>query len=518
MTWIWVLALGAAGSLAYALLTGPVEAPLAAAVVYLALGALGLVGTAVGAARLPLRAAAPWWCVTAMQLAWCAVDIRYLVLTTQGAYTGAPAALDMPYLIGYPPLLVAVLLLLRRARSARPPGALTDAAVLGVGLALLGWAALVGPVLHAYPDNAQARLGATLFLACDVVLTVLVVVLLASSPRAPASTWLALAAALSGMLGDCAYLVGDLVPNGVLVVLAVGWTASSTLWAAAALHPSAGRSPVDPEGENPGGTGTSTAGFAPRRIAAMIGGVALAPVSLGIDLVVNRGSSSLPAVLASSAMSLLVVGRLAVALRTTAASLAEREEMRRALEHQASHDGLTDLPNRSTAVARIETALDGARRDGSCVGLLFIDLDGFKAVNDSRGHRAGDQVLRTVADRLAQCLRPGDTVGRLGGDEFVVVLSRLAHGDPGDDGALRTLLMIGERIVAVVAEPIVLDDGDVVSVGASVGAALGGSLHQPDTADALLHEADTAAYRAKAAGRGRVELSGGFPIKPPGLR
>ncbi|TXR55578.1 GGDEF domain-containing protein [Quadrisphaera setariae] len=495
MMWVWVLVLGAVGSVAYTALTGPFDAPVAAAVVYTALGALGLLGTAWGASRLPRRAALPWWCVTAVQLVWSAVDVRYLVLTTQGAYTGAPAAADAPYLLGYPPLLLAVLLLLRRARAARPRGAFADAAVLGTGVALLGWAVLVGPVLHSTPDDPRARVGAVLFLACDVVLTGLVVVLLASSSRASTSTWLALAAALAGLVGDSTYLVEGVVPSGVLTALSVGWTSGGALWAAAACHPSAGRAPERSNGED----------FGRPRIVALVGGVALAPAVLVLDLVVGGGSSSVPAVVAASAMTLLVVGRLAVALSAAGASLAEREVMRRALEHQARHDGLTGLPNRSATVARIAAALDAAQHHGTQAGLLFVDLDGFKAVNDSRGHRAGDEVLRVVAARLAGCLRPGDVVGRLGGDEFVVVLDRLAGGEDAED-AVEALLAAGQRIVDVVAQPITVD-GELFSVGASVGAALGGGAEQPTTPDALLHEADTAAYRAKASGRGRVELA-----------
>jgi diguanylate cyclase (GGDEF)-like protein len=128
--------------------------------------------------------------------------------------------------------------------------------------------------------------------------------------------------------------------------------------------------------------------------------------------------------------------------------------------------------------------------------VMFVDLDGFKAVNDTFGHRAGDQLLVAVARRLRQALRTEDTLARLAGDEFVVVCEQI------DD--LPTLAAIATRIVETLREPFVLDDGTAQisgSVGVSVAAGHG------DDVDLLLRDADTAMYRAKKAGRSRFELS-----------
>ncbi|GHE14535.1 putative bifunctional diguanylate cyclase/phosphodiesterase [Klenkia taihuensis] len=177
------------------------------------------------------------------------------------------------------------------------------------------------------------------------------------------------------------------------------------------------------------------------------------------------------------------------------ASVRQREELQSALAHQAAHDPLTDLPNRAQARALTAAALNRARRSGEMVGLLFVDLDGFKAVNDGYGHACGDEVLREVARRLRGQLRGGDVVCRLGGDEFVVLV------EPVEVEA--DLVELAERLIATVARPITAQ-GHRVAVGASIGVAV--SRDAGIDADALFAEADTAAYRAKAHGRGRAEV------------
>jgi diguanylate cyclase (GGDEF)-like protein len=176
-------------------------------------------------------------------------------------------------------------------------------------------------------------------------------------------------------------------------------------------------------------------------------------------------------------------------------SVRQREELRSALAHQAAHDPLTDLPNRSQALELLAAGLHRGARAGEMTGLLFVDLDGFKAVNDAYGHARGDEVLRRTARRMRTAVRPGDVVCRLGGDEFVVLVESVASE--------RDLVELAERLIAVVGEPIALED-DRVTIGASIGVAVardGGT--DPDV---LIAEADTAAYRAKQRGRGRAEV------------
>ena len=176
-------------------------------------------------------------------------------------------------------------------------------------------------------------------------------------------------------------------------------------------------------------------------------------------------------------------------------SVREREELQRALAHRATHDPLTELPNRAQARSVVTGALHRARRSGDTTGLLFVDLDGFKAVNDRHGHACGDEVLRATAARMRSAVRTGDTVFRLGGDEFVVLVEQVADE--------QELVALADRLIAAVSAPLALADAQV-RVGASVGIAV--SRDGGTDADAFFAEADTAGYRAKAAGRGRAEV------------
>ena len=168
------------------------------------------------------------------------------------------------------------------------------------------------------------------------------------------------------------------------------------------------------------------------------------------------------------------------------------------VSHQASHDGLTGLPNRTLFLERLENALvDAGRR--AHVGVLFSDLDRFKEVNDTLGHAAGDELLRQVAARLRATVRPGDTVGRLSGDEFAIILPGLA--DPEDAHAL------AERVAACFTESFRLDGTDV-EVGTSVGVAVLRDDADGRTAEQLLREADAAMYRHKQRRRPSARSAG----------
>ena len=162
-------------------------------------------------------------------------------------------------------------------------------------------------------------------------------------------------------------------------------------------------------------------------------------------------------------------------------------------EQHALTDALTGLPNRRLFKDRAGHALARSRRRG-VMTVLFVDLDGFKDVNDSFGHAAGDELLVTVGERLVKCLRSGDTAARLGGDEFAV----LAEDIEGEADAVA----LAERILATLSEPSVMH-GKVLTVRASIGIALGGP---GMSTEELLRNADVAMYTAKAAGRGRCQM------------
>ncbi len=198
------------------------------------------------------------------------------------------------------------------------------------------------------------------------------------------------------------------------------------------------------------------------------------------------------------ALVLLPAMRRLVGAQRSALRVADQKSAE--LEHLALHDALTGLPNRALIMDRIDQAAARVRRDGGVCAVLFVDLDGFKAVNDSLGHQAGDALLQAVAARLSSVLRETDTAGRLGGDEFVVVLDHLSSA--------RDAELLAERLLHVLRQPFTVDScsgtlAGRVSVTASTGIALG---HGEQAAAALLRSADIALYDAKAAGQDRYEL------------
>ncbi|MDP9344687.1 MAG: amino acid permease [Actinomycetota bacterium] len=185
-------------------------------------------------------------------------------------------------------------------------------------------------------------------------------------------------------------------------------------------------------------------------------------------------------------------------LTATANVLADAIQRVRAEErtrHRALHDPLTGLPNRVLCADRLGLSLAQSSRRQTWVGVLFLDLDHFKLVNDSYGHGHGDELLCSLGARLDDAMRAGDTVARFGGDEFVVICDALQ----GPEEALR----IADRITELLAEPFTVS-GARHFVGASIGVAVAHGTHR--TPDELIGEADAAMYRAKESGRGRVEL------------
>ncbi|HJV96070.1 MAG TPA: diguanylate cyclase, partial [Albitalea sp.] len=179
----------------------------------------------------------------------------------------------------------------------------------------------------------------------------------------------------------------------------------------------------------------------------------------------------------------------------TLATAMDRKNAEQRLTYLAQFDTLTGLANRSLFLDRFAQTLKQAKRNDWLVGVLFVDLDRFKLVNDTLGHSIGDQLLVQVAQRLQECVRAGDAVGRLGGDEFAFVLSNLTRAD---DAAL-----VAQKVVATLAAPFRLE-GQEVYVSASLG--IGIYPADGDEADMLLRNADTAMYRAKEQGRNTYQF------------
>lgn len=207
----------------------------------------------------------------------------------------------------------------------------------------------------------------------------------------------------------------------------------------------------------------------------------------------------------AGAQDYLLTSELTVSLLSRAVRYSvERKRAEVALTQQALHDPLTDLPNRALFLDRLRVALDRSRRTGAPVAVMFLDVDGFKAINDSLGHAAGDRVLTVLAERFRALLRPMDTVARFGGDEFTFLFEGL-------DGEQEAAL-VAQRISRSAGGELALADQQR-SVSVSIGVTI---VSDPDTViDDVMRHADNAMYRAKEFGGDRFEVFDGIMERLP---
>ena len=210
-----------------------------------------------------------------------------------------------------------------------------------------------------------------------------------------------------------------------------------------------------------------------------------------------QNQTTLVAMLASALLSLLLILVLQRTYSLMRARETELQAAHDALESVAYHDALTQLPNRRLLMDHLRHAVANSDRHGHRVAVCFLDLDGFKEVNDRYGHDAGDELLCQVARRLESCVRANETVARLGGDEFVILLAGF-----GDLASCEDIL---KRVLADVSRPVPIG-AHSVQVEASIGVALYPSAGS--SADTLLEHADQAMYRAKRAGKNCWRMHG----------
>jgi diguanylate cyclase (GGDEF)-like protein len=205
--------------------------------------------------------------------------------------------------------------------------------------------------------------------------------------------------------------------------------------------------------------------------------------------IVNRRKSGEIYVVAQNVTPLLDENQVLTHLVAAHEDVTAHRQAETRIEHMAHHDGLTDLPNRTHFATRLQAAIVQAESDGGSVGVLFVDLDRFKLINETFGHLMGDQILREVAARLKSSVRDLDMVARFDGDEFTILL-------PGSDRGVATL--VAERVLASLGHPVRIGGHDL-AITASIGIAL--SSPEVRDADALLKRADAAMYQAKEVGR-----------------
>ena len=410
-----------------------------------------------------------------------------------------PSIADAFYLAAYPFLFAGIARVCRSRTERDSRENYADAAILALGALALSWHFLMGSYLY---DDTMAAFGKLVVMAYPImdlgILFIVIRSLLFGGARLPFHKILAVSMA-SMLMADFTYDL--LVLHGGYAIgdpVDAGWLLNYLLLGVAALHPSMASQPTVTGGEVE----------ARRRIPllALAGFVAPGILLVGsltgasVDVPVIAGTSIVLFLLISVRMSWLFdrVRAQTIQARADAAALTEalrvRETLESDLRYQAFHDALTGLANRSLLHDRVEHALAASARSRGRVAICFLDLDGFKTVNDSLGHQYGDKLLTLTSERLQSIVRQGDTVARLGGDEFAVLIDHA--------GSPAAAIEVAERIVEVMRAPVEID-GYHLTMSASVGVAFG---EPGKTPEQLLSEADTAMYEAKANGKARWEI------------
>jgi two-component system, cell cycle response regulator len=422
----------------------------------------------------------PWYLLAVSQFVYASADATFYVAHDVLHQERFPALADLLYLSHYPILMAGLLLLVRQRTPRGDRASLIDASVIALGAGLLSWLFLIGPYASDAQRSVLVKLAFVAYPAADLLVFAVAVRLLVGPGTRPASYWLLSASLLVVLATDTVYVLMQL--KGTYTtgnVLDATWLGSYVLLGAAALHPSMRVLSQPSE--------TLRAHTSRWRLGLLAVASLVAPATLVIPTTLGR-AVNLPVIAGASAvLFLLVVARLGGLV----------DEQRRA----AVTDGLTGLYNRRFFEATLALEAEHAVRSGRDLGLLVLDIDHFKRVNDAHGHQAGDGVLRELAARLAASIRGGDVVARYGGEEFVVLLR---------DTSVEAVPETAERLRRAVGDvPVVLADDLWVAVTVSVGGAAW-PVHAR-SADELVRVADQALYAAKRLGRNRVQIG-----RPPG--
>jgi diguanylate cyclase len=495
-TWKVFLGIGAISTLTYFLISEPKIQQL----LFQATGVVSVGAMLVGIRRNRPASVRPWILLALGISAWVIGDAIWnsyeLVLHRVAPW---PSTADYIYLVG--PVLMALGLtgMLRRRDEPRDVDGMLDALIIAIGAGALSWAFLMAPYAANTSLNGVTEAVAVAYPLTDILLLAVIVRLFLAPGSRTTSHRLLAAAVACTFIGDIVYSVQSL--HGTYHtghIVDISWLAFYWLIAAAALHPSMARitRTVENEGEK----------LRRSRLGMLAIAASLGPLTLVIqwlrdaplDIPVIAGESILLFLIVLVRMERLVasVHNKVEQLKTQSGllqrSLEQREKLEVQLRHQAFHDPLTDLANLNLFNDRLDHAIRRISRTGEAVGVLFLDVDDFKVVNDTLGHDAADQVLVALGQRMRGVLRGSDVAARIGGDEFAILLEAMTA--PTDAG------IAAKRLLAALDAPFRVAGQEIIVHG-SIGAA--------STEDAtangqdLLREADTAMYAAKNAGKHR---------------
>ncbi|WP_306209801.1 putative bifunctional diguanylate cyclase/phosphodiesterase [Actinoplanes sp. RD1] len=368
--------------------------------------------------------------------------------------------------------------MLRRRRAADDDPARSDALLVGAAAAFMAWTFVMSPTIDQSGID-PIRVANAFFPVIDVVLMMLVAQLaLAGGARTPA-LWLLIAGSTAMFIGDLLFMLRDNeLANVPLTAINTLFTGAFLLFGAGTLHPSM-RTLTEPQ----------------QVIVRVLGMPRMITIALLVAVpVVMTTVQTMHGVVDGAVRATLCVLMIMAVLFRVVRSNDSRARAESAGRRRATHDALTDLPNRELLSETITAWGDRARDQQQEISLLFIDLDRFKMINDHWGHQVGDELLCAVAGRLGAIVRSTDLVCRIGGDEFVIALASPSHSATAES--------LAARVLAEFERPFELSVGSVV-VSASIGVAktTGGA-----EALELIRDADTAMYKAKGSGRNAYAL------------
>jgi diguanylate cyclase (GGDEF)-like protein len=462
-------------------------------VVYQAFGVIGVAGVAVGIRRH--RPLGPVWpLVLAGLVLWVAGDTYWNVhrlLTGREAAFPSPA--DALYLLAYMPLLAAMVIMVR---GGRPRAAdVVDAGMVGLAASLIVWFAAILPATSVHQSLLSAVISDA-YPTMDWLLLLALCQLLLTRSRTPALNWLVASFGVV-LVTDVAY--AWLRSSNSFTTSS--WINAGYFWFYVLL----GAAAMSPTMSTLTGASSTTkrqsGRLTPSRLALLTGALVASPVAILLQSESHDATRIVLLACVAAAISLLVLVRLALLFLEREEIDVKRRHAEAALERMAYRDSLTGLANRAALLSAIEKQIHETAHDRS-FALLFVDLDGFKGVNDAHGHVVGDAVLSTAARRLRDAVRTADLVARHGGDEFIVLLRDLPSTS---DAVIRATV---QRVIDAMESPVELgiEHGpNAVRLGASVGV----SVFPADgaTTDTLIRMADQRMYEQKATGGDRREAA-----------
>jgi diguanylate cyclase (GGDEF)-like protein len=413
-----------------------------------------------------------WWFLAVGQLLFVVGDLLFDLHERAWQTDAFPSTADGFYLAGYLPLATGLVLLIRARTPGRDRASLIDATIIATGLGLLSWVFLMKPAATDSTLTVLGRIISIAYPAADVLLLALLARLLVGAGVHNTAFQLLAGSLVVMLIGDVGFAVlaqaDAFTPNNAINLT---WLLAYVLFGAAALHPAmAALSQQAVEQRRR---------LTRRRLSLLTGVSLVAPVLLLGQAWGRSGIDAAAIGVGSIALFLLVVARMAGLIRQV-------EQQAAQLETLAEHDPLTGAANRRAWDRTLPVEMDRARRAGTPLAVALLDLDHFKVFNDTYGHQAGDQLLRSATEAWRSLLRSSDLLARYGGEEFAVLLPSSTLGE-----AVEVVDRL--RLATPLAQTF------------SAGVAL---WHDAETSDQTVARADRALYQAKQAGRNQVLPAG----------